>query len=105
VKEEGLRVVEGVSRGDSSRGGGGKRGGSMCWYGVAQGPLNYKKDLRLKLNWEEIEVVFKSLGYTFLSTSQVPLPPASTTMHPSATLILPHVVQLEKKRSQTHMLR
>ena len=53
----------------------------MCLYGVAQGPLNYKKDLRLKLNWEEIEVVFKSLGYTFLSTSQVPLPPASTPTH------------------------
>ena len=74
-------------------------------YGVAQGPLNYKKDLRLKLNWEEIEVVFKSLGYTFLSTSQVPLPPASTTMHPCDTIILTHLVQLEKKRSHAHTLK
>ena len=35
------------------------------------GPLNFKKELRLKLNWDEIQQVWEHLGYTFVSTAQV----------------------------------
>ena len=35
------------------------------------GPLNYKKELRLKLNWEEIRKVWEHMGYSFLASSQV----------------------------------
>ena len=35
------------------------------------GPLNYKKDLKLKLAWEELQQVWEGMGYTFVHSSRV----------------------------------
>ncbi len=35
------------------------------------GPLNYKKELRLKLAWEELQAVWEGMGYTFVHSSRV----------------------------------
>mmetsp|Transcript_8388 Transcript_8388/g.16794 ORF Transcript_8388/g.16794 Transcript_8388/m.16794 type:complete len:146 (+) Transcript_8388:208-645(+) len=38
------------------------------------GPLNYKKDLKLKLAWEEMQAVWEAMGYSFTHTSRVATP-------------------------------
>jgi len=38
---------------------------------INYGPLNFKKDLRLKLTWEEIQEVWEHMGYEFLQVEQV----------------------------------
>eukprot|EP00285_Hemiselmis_virescens_P003047 CAMPEP_0173413004 /NCGR_PEP_ID=MMETSP1356-20130122/80886_1 /TAXON_ID=77927 ORGANISM="Hemiselmis virescens, Strain PCC157" /NCGR_SAMPLE_ID=MMETSP1356 /ASSEMBLY_ACC=CAM_ASM_000847 /LENGTH=125 /DNA_ID=CAMNT_0014374975 /DNA_START=31 /DNA_END=408 /DNA_ORIENTATION=- len=40
-------------------------------YWINLGPLNYKKELRLKLSWDEIKLVWEHMGYEFIETSQV----------------------------------
>lgn len=38
------------------------------------GPLNYKKDLKLKLAWEELQAVWEGMGYEFVQSSRVYTP-------------------------------
>ena len=45
-------------------------------------PLKHETDLRLKLNWEELQHVWETLGYKFLSTTQVN--PRPQTLNPGA---------------------
>ncbi len=38
---------------------------------VNLGPLNYKKELKLKLAWEELQAVWESKNYSFVHSSRV----------------------------------
>merc|ERR1712060_69159 len=35
------------------------------------GPLNWRKEARMKLNWDEIKTMWKALGYEFVSQQNV----------------------------------